>query len=819
MKKLFSLLIGILFVQQSFACAGDGYYYSYSLFTQELILSPRYTPFLLEYNAAYYSPVYLKADRNENVEEWQNYLGIGYEDAYYLVMKAPATDIQSLIKGNKIANDTLSFATPAFVKKNIQALKYISYSKYLEPYMIIQPSDNPDAWWRTVPEKSVTNLNYNKVTDVLIKSWNAETDKELKLRYGYQLVRFAHYNRKYETAIEYFTKYVENLNYKPVMYYYALNQKAGAERGLGNVAQANYEFIKVFTHTKNLQENVYNSIRLSSDYDLRELLSMAKSKEEQNDIYLLLGFQNFNNPLSTIEDIIKNTPDAVQAKVLMARAVKEISDAYIIEYYPDNGQKDKRIPFLATSNSRYNYYDEETLNKIPSYLQQAKALAKRMAESKQVKDQDYWNITLTYLYFLERNYSQAKSCLNKVKSQEQIYVNQKAKLNLLIEISEQPSITPEFETHLYSTYKELFSTQKYPTDMEDPDYANSTYGFIIDILSNRYFIQGDYAKSYLLENKVDQILNTDFQLMDEVEKFYHKKNKNNFEQFVYTNSLPSKYSEQAEKYLPVNKFNFDSYIAQVRGIKYFQQGDLPKALDYFTQAQKDSKDNQQNFTYIYNTTSDTYFGYNKIECFNCKEPQVVGVDYLKDFPFIKKEMNFKETTEILLALQKESTGNTEKASKANYLLGNYFYNTSTLGYFRGSLLNYTVADKHPYLEGKVYLKYNYEFDVRRFNPYDTSYPYDDFNFPEKYFVQALKLAKDNELKARILFALSKTEQGIHYQNLKKDYSYGYLGDEDILIQGRKYFKELAAYKNTSFYKEVKTNCKYFDHYITHFAEK
>ena len=65
------------------------------------------------------------------------------------------------------------------------------------------------------------------MVNVLIRSWNAETDKELKLRYGYQLVRFAHYNRKYDDALTLFDKYVETLDYKPKIYYDGVKILAG----------------------------------------------------------------------------------------------------------------------------------------------------------------------------------------------------------------------------------------------------------------------------------------------------------------------------------------------------------------------------------------------------------------------------------------------------------------------------------------------------------------------------------------------------------------------------------------------------------------
>ena len=86
----------------------------------------------------------------------------------------------------------------------------------------------------------------------------------------------------------------------------------------------------------------------------------------------------------------------------------------------------------------------------------------------------------------------------------------------------------------------------------------------------------------------------------------------------------------------------------------------------------------------------------------------------------------------------------------------------------------------------------------------------------------MALAKDNELRARIAFALSKTEQLAFYlkYDILSDYYYRHSDEnspenDGILISNRKYFKELSKYSNTKFYKEVKTNCLYFNYYVAH----
>jgi hypothetical protein len=165
MKKLFLILVLVSSLSlRSLACGGysydDGYY---NLFMQETIGDPHYFPFLLTLESTYYD-----SDRdndkllNENIEEWVKYLNISYNDAYYLVFKAQKSDVDALIAGRAVSNAALSFATQSFVKQHIQALKYISYSKYLEPYMRYKFELNEDnSWWYNEDNKpkSVADLD------------------------------------------------------------------------------------------------------------------------------------------------------------------------------------------------------------------------------------------------------------------------------------------------------------------------------------------------------------------------------------------------------------------------------------------------------------------------------------------------------------------------------------------------------------------------------------------------------------------------------------------------------------------------------------
>lgn len=792
MKKYILIFwISIVACNQTFACGGD---YDpdtdyYNLFMQEIINDPQYYPFLLTFYNSYYESKDKNGLKNENIEEWQRILGITYEEAYYLVYKATESDLRLLIDGKSSKDKQLSFVTIPFVQKHKQSLLYLAYAKRLEPYMSISkdPNPNADRWWSYYSETDQTadKLDYKKTMSVLQKSWNIETDKDLKLRYGYQMVRLAHYTRKYSEAIELFNTYVESLHYKPVFYYYALNQKAGAERGVGDFSAAMTDFLQVIAHSKNLKENAFNSLRLGGreEFDYNELIGSAKTVEEKNNAYLLLGYLAFSNPLNEIEKIVIQSPDAIQAKVLMARAVNfierdrlSINPYFSYFYYNDNNSvakfKDKRYPLM-----------EENQN-MAKFLKSASDIANKMVERKDVKDKNFWYFTTAYLKFLDKDFASAKKLLEKVQETDKKYASQKKNLTMFIDICEQPKITNEVENRLYSQYKGLFN-QKLTAN--DYSYENSTLDFVLDVLANRYFLQKDYAKSFLLNNDIKAIQrNPQLSLLNEIEIFFNKKKKNEFEQYII------------ERMSLKNNSEIQDFIHTTRGLVYLAAADFDQALASFKQVT----------TFNYLEISNSILGYNKIECFNCEEQIVMENDYLNEFSFpIHTTMNPKELAEVLVNLRKETLKPGEAAAKANYLIGNFFYNTSLTGYYRNYLrfssdngYNYSMyyQTKKPDIYDNIYFKY-YDYY------YDNAY-----RISQQYLEKAYTNAHSEELKARIAFALSKCEQEEFYENNRNNYY-----SDGVWISGRPYFKELAKYKGTRFYHEVKTNCSYFDYYISH----
>ena len=752
MKKFFfTFVLFTAITSQSFACAYFSEDYSYyNLFLQELIDDPRYYPFLLTLETAYYESE--QQPENENIKEWQKYLGLSYENTRYLIFEAPRDHIRAAINGDL---KNLKFLNADFIVKHKQALLYISYAKYLEPYMRITHVSDSD--WDYFPEdtKTADQLEYDKVMTVLQRSWSAETENELKLRYGYQMVRFAHYNRKYDEAIQLFDKYVAPLNYKPAMYYHALAQKAGAMAGAGDITQANFAFMQVFANSDNLKVTALNSIRLKDDKPY--YLNLAKTNNERFDAMLLFGYTEFNNPLSMIEKIVALSPNAIQAKVLMARVVNQLERERLPIYiYSFNKLPDRSFPLKTNAD----------------YMQRALSLANAQA-ARSSQNNDFWNITAAYLNFLDKDYKEAKRLLSNVSPKNEKYRKQIGNIARYIDICEPQLITSEIEQRWHKTY------------------GDSLISFERDVIANKYFLQKEYAKSFIISNNIDALeSNPEMEIINNIDNFYLKTNKNDFEKHMLSQCFE-------------NLNELPDYLNYLRGVAYLSSGDWNKASAVFTKSLK----------YIEKQLSITsdIFGYN-IE--NYFDRDVMLVDYLEEFS-IDDIMNYKTLTDRLIELQKIGDSKNDKSAKANFLIGNFFYNTCNNGYFRETL-RFDENNEFHFSKFRIYSKVDI-YDGIYFKGYEDKYYYQNTDvIAQKYLEKAYSQAADNELKARIVFALSKCEQQIHDE--KKEYYHGIYDPSDIFISGRVYFKELMKYKDTDFFNEVKTNCEYFNYYVNAFSK-
>ncbi len=827
MRKTFlSIVILITSISKSDACGWyDPDYEYFNLFTQEIISNKAYTPFLLVYTEAFYKTDFNKIP-DENIELWQKYFQnkLNYEETKALVNLVDIKHLYNLQKGNT-THQLLKKLGEKPYKDFKDGVDYLIQAKYLQPYMIIkyaQPA-HFSYYFRDSTSPDASTLNYNKTIAALTSLYNAAKNKDIKMRYGYQLVRFNHYNRNYQQAIDAFEKYVKPHNTKNAVYYMALDQMAGAQSGLEMQDEANWNFFQVFTHSNTRKKSAYVSMKFTNDKDFSSLLQKAKTKEEQNMTYFLLAYNDFTNPVEIIQKMMQNDVHSDILQVLTARAINQLERSYLPLYMSCNNDdcknKNKRMPVFVQSNGlHWETKTTDYINDLESTIIQASKLS----------TEPFWEIANAYIKFLKKEHKASHAILSGIQTNDKELLAQINKMQMLNEIVAQPVIDNDFEKILYSKYRSYFSNEK-----ENKEYNYGLYPttseFIKDILANRYILQNEHAKSFLMHNQLSELqYNPNLVLAEQLQAFYHKADKSNFEKII------------AQNFDAVG--DVDAFFHVLFGDRAMRMGEFAKAKKHYEKAKNFSGIPRKDYVYRdsfyniylkryneneyngYNNISSLVFGHNVWESYESAPEVSMQAADLSIFPFIKSRMNKAELVEALLRLSSAGNEASAKGAYANQLIGNVLYNTSALGYFRELfVMDINNANSPKYHFGNTIDNFHYYYK----NFYSSTFiEPDDFDISIFYYQKALKASKDKEQQARIIFQMASAEQGKFYQyfsNQKNSAFFGseYLNNEDKndwknIKQDKfsKYFSLLKKeYADTKTVKDLRGSCTYLDYFM------
>ncbi|WP_295223155.1 hypothetical protein [uncultured Chryseobacterium sp.] len=897
-KSLLTLAVLSLFYTESSACAwSDPDYEYFNLFTQSIIRDKSYLPFLHSYSTRFYSDFKPSQIPDDNTYAWKKFFNnqLNYAETDYLVNKMSINDLNALKKGTP-SNTLLIKLGAGFYPKYREAVDYLIEAKYLEPYMKINYVETPDSFYYRENESSqnATNLDYGKTIAALTSLYNAAKNPEIKQRYGYQLVRFNHYTRNYDAAVQVFRKYVEPIRLRGAIYFMALDQLAGAQRGLDLKSDANWNFFQVFMNSKSRKESAFVSMKLSDTASFNNIMKRAGTSQEKNMAYFLLGYEDFNNPIPTMEKMFEIDPDSEILKVMAVRSINELERSYLPIYYyhnedgntsaqnatadknSDQGKttaaepKKEELSFWQkivrffknlfsskkdkdTPENKADQSDDELLdnpNRIPvfsknTYWYDDKTkdflddLEKFTDKAKEESKDEYWQIADAYLKFLKKDYKASTEILNEITTTNPEYQEQIKRMKILNDIVSQPKIDAAYEDHLMNDYAEYFvdkpEVKKDSTDTADDYYGTvpSTKDFLKDVLANRYFLQGEDGKSFLMNNKLSDLqYNPNSSLVKSVEDFYKKPDKTKFEEQIIAKNID-------------NVGNIDAFFAVIYGDRAMRQADFEKAKAYYAKAQGFKGIPRTDWNYDakklmptqypaaayngFNNISDLVFGYNVWESFQSTPEESMKKEDYTPFLFIKPTMNKLQLADALLQLKRIGSGKDAKAAAANQLIGNLLYNTSILGYYRQLFvmdIDNTNGGKYDFWSTDR--KNPYQYYYKNFTDQSYIEP-DNFDLAISYYKKAFDLFADREQKARTLFQMASAEQGKYYQYEAKnpskiDYSDPQYSEKSDAYQKqldqiknqkyRTYFALLKnQYANTETAKELMGSCSYFGYFM------
>lgn len=763
MKKIIALTL-ILASFKAFPCGG-GYgldsYFFYNIFEQTNINSRSYIPFLRDGYNTFYSGVdgQLELDtRSGNIKLWKDILpGWSPEGIEAALYAESDNDFQSSWSGKKQGSEK----------------RYMQFARRCSNLLEFRYSWNYEE---------ILNRKQQDISDLLSTGLDlrkAVNNKQLSLRYSYQIIRILHYSNQYQEAIDYFNSNVKGQFDQDEMYWYTYDQVAGCYYSIGEYDRAAYMFLQVFENSQDRKPSAYLSYGFCVNKGY-EGQSYFQGTKDQVTYITLKSLRGFSDEIAGLKELYQVSPKSSKMELLFMRAVNNFER----ELWPTyNGIKDDVLP--------------EVDDRDMATIKELQGIANEMIGMSTPRKKAFWQLADSYLTFLTGDISQAQAKLEPISGSRK-FQRQKEIFADIYTVFSWNAIGEQEEMTLSAIMEKAEKTKNYYDNIPAWKFL------ILDHVGHLYYRNEKLAKSFLIHNQFGSTVDVaSLDLIEDLIEYESKPSKNSFEQ----------------KYITDNSISDNTkldYLKYVKGHYYLQQGDPESALPLL----EGNSFDQRGYG-LSQYVSAFVFSNNTQECFSCSTTRIMvdSVFLAGIYDFIEPEFSKASLAKNLLQLEEMTTDEKEwKRKLAHYLLGNYYYNVSTSGYFRGTLTGedncceYNFFPYHrnertaeQYIENREgYNLYNVVGIARKnFDLADLAYD---------HYEQVLSYSTDKELNARVLYMMAKCELDNMYQKYNYWEYEGQVGEKELPY--KQSFEKLSQeYADTKFYNKIYRECYFFREYV------
>lgn len=654
-----------------------------------------------------------------------------------------------------------------------RAHKYLEFAQECTEAFSYRENLNTWNYSQLVSQQSIdTESLLTKANALLIE----ETNEQLKARYYYQLIRILHYSQRWSDAIKVFENQIEGRISKNEIYYYLLDQVAGCYYSTGNYDKAAYFFSKVFNQSIDRKQSAFVSYNFCArkGFEGREYFRGA---EDEKDLLLIKSLYQFTDRISNINEFIALDANDGRVELLFMRLVSNVERVA----WPRNiGVSNKTLPNI-----------ERGATSIEDLI----AIADKQVRNQMVTNKDFWVLVTSYLHFVNDDLAQAKNLLEKVEA----FDEQKQILSYVFQVFGWESMTRSNEIAFYSILK---NNHKGKSILE-PNEAWKR--MLMDRVAHVYYADNQLAKAFLMHNKLEVTSHlTSGQLLSSLERFYNKEDKNNFEQALIAN----RFHDSDE---------FIDYVYNQKGIYYLYRQNPDSALICFNKMSSDIQGA---------IIPAQIFSNNTKEGFTFPDDKIMEDEVYKAsvFSFIKSDMTLKDVATNLIQLEQLRHDNLQwKRKLANYLLGNFYFNISNTGYYRGKLYDRSNVGHYSYVgyyfEGMNTPKNDDDIINKQvgYNLSDIVYHGRKHrgmsDVARRYYEAVIAESIDNELNARCLYLMAKCDLNDFYNKGSENTYSVDAGYSHLILPESESFKQLKEkYSDTRFHEMIIRECSYFRHY-------
>lgn len=762
----FSVLLAFILiikpVETSRACGfdPDDLFYGFSFFDPAITAQPGYSPLFFSFDRFYdYTWTDTTTLHQSNILEWQKFFSDkpSYEDIYYVVYKASDNALIETKKyvdntGGEVPEELRDNSLVEFWKKKkfSSPICYLVFAKQCEPHVY----RDPYSWEQ--PERDASQME--TLLGEGLERYDAAKNKFLKLRYGFQVVRLAHYTGRYEDCIRFHDELVEPLKEKAdsELYYWSLGHKAGALKELGRNQQAAYLFSLVFDKSPAKRVPAWMSFHIGSDADWQAVMDLCQNDQEKANLYFMRGIDPESRVVEEMRAIYALDPGSEKLDILLAREINKL------EYDFFGWDFDFQFP-LKTE------YDGTSKENALKYLAELSDFVQARNQEGKLHSPSLWKMAEGYLAFMRADFDRADQIIAvEARNTGDQKLQQYASLfRWIISVSRMESIDQRREERLYSEWAAL--------DFKDDPHQlkEKSREYLMKTAARLYQLQGEPGKAFLCTSQLYYLLTgLDEKVIDDL--------------LTWTRSLQSRQPTSMEKYLlsQIGDNHQRETLMMLKATVHIRNQQLEEAIALMETVPENVRKNATGY-YI---PSDPFKAYN-LDCLGCEDDQERGP--FNKLSFVKR----------LMELESEAVNNPEKAAENYLLLGNAWYNITYFG---------------PAWQAAAYYRSGSEW--YGFGEEESSYRkesqgiYTNMEIPESYYQKAIDHASasgNRELAAVATFMAAKCEQNRFYLAGNDDEN-----DLEHKPEYRTRFDELIAdYSDTDYYNQVLNECSFLNTYV------
>jgi hypothetical protein len=714
----------------------------------------------------------------ENLQDWRNFFGknLSEEVLFQLIYKETSDWYEKLEANNA---NVLNGIVANKINKNLQKpfAKYMLLARQCEG---ISSNNSGGSGWYQGEE----NDGYDRKPELLelaLKNYKAETNAFLKNRYGYQIVRLAHYLQENEAALQYFDNFLKLDTEAPYIYYLALEQRSGAAYNLKKLQEATKGFLEVYSKAPSRRASCALSLKYF-DWSNPQLNDGFLGDSKYAEIESFFKSYYFKGSISReMQKLQQQNPNSPYLEVLAIREVDKLQNKlFVNNYYAWNSDSENEEP-LDTKN-----------------LQALQKIAKEQVENIEVSRKDFWRIVLSATYLKNNDFRNATLYASKIASGSEMNIQAK-RLLFSIEVLKLKDVDRKQIGILFShlkTDRELYEhrplTALFFNTVADLYKQNGNK--IVSLLGSINYgwedgpytwknIETDLGNNTKLHDKFEFI---EDEAIKKLEAFIDISNKTDYEKLV----------------LSKLKSSPQDYVNELRGTWYFQQNSLDEAISYFKKIENPSAFYEKNirpelFSGAIREYFDTPFS-QQSDKMHLKYKALFEADIKigeqKEY-YSDNKLKLAETFKKLEDLAKNYP---ENATDYYYMLGNAWYNTSEQGWFLNALQYVANNERNQVLKLDYYAEGKQERSNSTFAKNAS-----------KYFQKALNAEGTKETKAKATFMLAKTN---YCFTTDRDANYNYR--VSVCGDHKQYFETLKnEYSDTAFEAQVIRECSWYRNFL------